>query len=98
MDGCDCCDRLESEGVGMNEESESLTSEIRQLKLSILKAAVVALQALVTFGVTAGSTYFAGGVTGRQACFAGGLAACGYVAGNLQRTGGVALTLDGLKK
>jgi len=82
----------------MNDEPESLTTEIQNLKLSLVKALMVALQALVTFGVTAGSTYFAGGVTGRQACFAGGLAACGYVAGNLQRTGGVALTLEGLKK
>lgn len=82
----------------MNDESESLTTEIRNLKLSLVKAAVMLLQSGLTFAVTVGSTYFAGGVTGRQACFAGGLAACGYVAGNLQRTGGVALTLDGLKK
>lgn len=82
----------------MPDDTDSVTSEIRQLKLSLIKAAIVLLQAAVTFGVTAGSTYFAGGVTGRQACFAGGLAACGYVAGNLQRTGGVALSLEGLKK
>ena len=82
----------------MSEESESVTTELRNLKLSILKAAIMLLQSGLTFAVTAGSTYFAGGVSGRQACFAGGLAACGYVAGNLQRTGGVAVTLDGLKK
>jgi len=82
----------------MSEESESLTTEIRNLKLSIVKMGSMLLQSGLTFAATAGMAYFAGGVTGRQACFSGGLAACGYIVGNLQRTGGVALTLEGLKK
>lgn len=77
--------------------TDTYEDEVKEFKLNAMKTANMLFQAAIAFAVTAGTTYFTGSVTGKAALFAGGLTACGYVAGNLQNTGGYKVSLKGLK-
>ncbi len=82
----------------MTELDDQLAEESKRFKLDLLKAARAGIQAAIAFGVAAATVYYTGAHDKASAITAGVLAALGYSAGNLQTTGGVRLTLDGLKK
>lgn len=80
-----------------DDQETTVTGELVQLKVSLLKATIMAVQAI---GFLLGAGAIAYGATGevKAALMAGLSSAGGYVVGNLQKTGGVNLTLKGLQK
>jgi hypothetical protein len=74
----------------------TLQTSIDELKDLLVKLAISLIQAVVWFLAGVG-TSLAAGSTGKAMWIAGVTAAIPYLVGNMQRTGGVRLTLDGFK-
>ncbi len=74
----------------------TLQTSLDELKELLVKLATAIIQSAVWFWVGVGMSWTAG-TTGKAMWIAGVTAAIPYLIGNMQRTGGYKLTLDGFK-
>ena len=74
----------------------TLKTSIDELKELLVKLASSIVQAAVWFWAGVGMSWTAG-TTGKAMWIAGVTAAIPYLVGNMQRTGGVRVTLDGFR-